>query len=143
MADGPLAQWREGRATLQVTALDGHVQTLPIALRDTARVQYEDGRVEVQRLEGSIGRTSLSAAGALPLSTPSNSDALLATLTGESITLAVKTAVRQRIEREERERGKATVEELLAIARRIAEAPNRDDRTDDEILGYDERGLPS
>jgi antitoxin VapB len=67
----------------------------------------------------------------------------LATLTGESITLAVKTAVRQRIEREERERGKATVEELLAIARRIAEAPNRDDRTDDEILGYDERGLPS
>ena len=67
----------------------------------------------------------------------------LAALTGESITLAVKTAVRQRIEREERERDKATVEELLAIARRIAEAPNRDDRTDDEILGYDERGLPS
>jgi antitoxin VapB len=66
-----------------------------------------------------------------------------ATLTGESITLAVKTAVRDRIEREERMRGKASVEELLAIARRIAEAPNRDDRTDDEILGYDERGLPS
>jgi len=66
----------------------------------------------------------------------------LATLTGESITVAVKTAVRERIEREERERGKASVDELMAIAKRIAEAPNLDDRTDDEILGYDERGLP-
>jgi len=66
----------------------------------------------------------------------------LATLTGESITTAVKAAVRERIEREERARGKASVEELMAIARQIAEAPNLDDRTDDEILGYDERGLP-
>ena len=66
----------------------------------------------------------------------------LASLTGESITVAVRTAVRERIEREQRTRGKASVEELLAIARRIAEAPNLDDRSDDEILGYDERGLP-
>jgi antitoxin VapB len=66
----------------------------------------------------------------------------LATLTGESITVAVKTAVRERIEREERARGKASVEELMAIARQIAEAPILDDRTDEEILGYDERGLP-
>ena len=66
----------------------------------------------------------------------------LSMLTGESITLAVKTAVRERIEREERTRGKASVEELLAIARRIAEAPNLDERSDDAILGYDERGLP-
>lgn len=66
----------------------------------------------------------------------------LSALTGESITLAVRTAVRERIEREERERGKASVEELLAIARRIAEAPNLDQRSDDEILGYDEQGLP-
>ena len=43
----------------------------------------------------------------------------LVTLTGEGITVAVKTAVRERIEREERSRGKASVEELLAIARRI------------------------
>jgi antitoxin VapB len=50
--------------------------------------------------------------------------------------------VRERIEREERARGKASLEELMAIARRIAEAPNLDDRTDEEILGYDERGLP-
>jgi antitoxin VapB len=46
----------------------------------------------------------------------------LARLTGENITRAVKTAVRERIEREERGRGKASVEELMAIARRIAGA---------------------
>jgi antitoxin VapB len=65
----------------------------------------------------------------------------LATLTGESITVAIRTAVRERIEREERIRGKASVEELLGIARRIASAPDRDTRSPDEILGYDERGL--
>jgi antitoxin VapB len=67
----------------------------------------------------------------------------LARLTGESITEAVKTAVRERIEREERTRGKASLDELMAIAKRIASAPDRDTRTPDEILGYDERGLPS
>jgi antitoxin VapB len=66
----------------------------------------------------------------------------LATLTGESITGAIKTAVRERIEREERTRGKASYEELMAIAKRIASAPDRDTRAPDEILGYDERGLP-
>jgi antitoxin VapB len=66
----------------------------------------------------------------------------LARLTGENITHAVKTAVQERIEREERGRGKASVEELMAIARRIAGAPDRDPRTPDEIIGYDERGLP-
>jgi len=66
----------------------------------------------------------------------------LTRLTGENITQAVKTAVRQRIERESREHGRASVDDLLAIARRIAEAPDRDHRSADEILGYDERGLP-
>jgi antitoxin VapB len=66
----------------------------------------------------------------------------LATLTGESITAAVKTAVRERIVREERMRGKASVAELMAIARRIASRIDRDGRTPDEIIGYDERGLP-
>ena len=70
----------------------------------------------------------------------------LAALTGERITDAVRTALRERIEREERARGrpqrKASVEEVLAIARQIAEAPCLDDRSDDEILGYDDRGLP-
>jgi antitoxin VapB len=67
----------------------------------------------------------------------------LAALTGERITDAVKIAVRERIEREERARGKASVDDLLAIAREIAEAPSLDERSDDEILGYDERGIPA
>ena len=66
----------------------------------------------------------------------------LAALTGERLTDAVKTAVRERIEREQRIRGKASTEELMAIARRIAAAPDRDTRSADEIIGYDERGLP-
>jgi antitoxin VapB len=66
----------------------------------------------------------------------------LAGLTGERLTDAVKTAVRERIEREQRIRGKASTEELMAIARRIASRIDRDGRTPDEIIGYDERGLP-
>jgi antitoxin VapB len=66
----------------------------------------------------------------------------LSALTGENITTAIKTALRERIAREERTRGKASVEELLAIAKRIASAPDRDTRSPDEIFGYDERGLP-
>jgi antitoxin VapB len=50
--------------------------------------------------------------------------------------------VRDRLEREERRRGRASIEQLLAIARCYASRPVKDDRTPDEILGYDERGLP-
>jgi antitoxin VapB len=66
----------------------------------------------------------------------------LSALTGENITTAIKTALRERIEREERTRGKASFEELLAIAKRIASRIDRNGRTADEIIGYDERGLP-
>ena len=66
-AEGPLEQWRDGRASLEVTALDGRVHTLPVALREPARARYDDGRVVVERLEGSVGKTLVSAAGALPL----------------------------------------------------------------------------
>ncbi len=92
-ADGPLQQWRDGRASLQVTALNGHVQMLPIGLRDAARVRYDDGRVIVERLEGAVGNTLVSAVGALPLSMPSSGDALLATLTGDLYDVAVAAAV--------------------------------------------------
>jgi antitoxin VapB len=65
----------------------------------------------------------------------------LARLTGESITKAVRTAVRERLERE-RQRGRPSVEHLMAIARRYASRTVVDDRSPDEIIGYDERGLP-
>lgn len=66
----------------------------------------------------------------------------LAKLTGESITQAVRTAVEERLEREERHRNRPSVEHLMAIARRCAARPVIDPRSPDEIIGYDERGLP-
>lgn len=66
----------------------------------------------------------------------------LASLTGESLTEAVQVAVRDRLEREERRRGRTTVAQLLAIAQRYAARPIKDDRSPEEILSYDERGLP-
>ncbi|HZA65514.1 MAG TPA: type II toxin-antitoxin system VapB family antitoxin [Geminicoccaceae bacterium] len=66
----------------------------------------------------------------------------LADLTGESIIKAVRTAVRERLEREERQRGRPSVEQVMALTRRYASRPVVDDRSPDEIIGYDERGLP-
>jgi ribonuclease VapC len=65
----------------------------------------------------------------------------LARLTGESITKAVRTAVQERLEREERQRGRPSVEHLMAIARRYASRQVIDDRSPDEIIGYDERAI--
>ena len=35
-----------------------------------------------------------------------------------------------------------TVEEIMAIAQRFSSLPVLDERTDDEISGYDENGIP-
>jgi antitoxin VapB len=68
----------------------------------------------------------------------------LATTTGESITTAVTVAVRERLERV---RGTmsadARARELTRIAVRAAARPRLDTRTPDEIVGYDEHGLPA
>lgn len=67
----------------------------------------------------------------------------LARQTGESKTEAVTRALRDRLARVRRERsGKSLADELRAIARRCASLPVRDARPADEILGYDEHGLP-
>ncbi len=67
----------------------------------------------------------------------------LAAQTGESLTEAVLTALRERLVREQ---GRATTprlrDELRAIRHRCAQLPVLDTRTADEILGYDENGLP-
>jgi antitoxin VapB len=68
----------------------------------------------------------------------------LATLTGETLTKAVTEALRERLEREKRKRGREGVaERLMEIGRRYAALPDRDTRSADEILGYDEHGLPT
>jgi antitoxin VapB len=68
----------------------------------------------------------------------------LTAATGESLTTAVETALRERLERE-RGRGRR-----LKIARRLRMlsdelrvAPVVDSRSAEAILGYDEHGLPS
>lgn len=67
----------------------------------------------------------------------------LAAATGESLTEAVTKAVRERLERvRPKRRGKSLADRLDAIARRCAAAPELDPRSADEIIGYDEHGLP-
>jgi antitoxin VapB len=70
----------------------------------------------------------------------------LAKLTGVTMTEAIRTALQERLARE-RSRRRSNAEqlaaELMAIGRRCAALPVLDDRSDEEILGYDELGLPS
>jgi len=61
--------------------------------------------------------------------------------TGETMTRPVTQALRERYERLQKHRGKASVEELLAIARR-ASAQVKQPYLDHAEYLYDERGLP-
>lgn len=61
--------------------------------------------------------------------------------TGETMTRAVVVALEERLERlTGRRRGPDLVASLLAISRRCARLRDRDRRTPDEILGYDDKG---
>ena len=67
----------------------------------------------------------------------------LARLTGESITMATKRAIEERLGRVGGPSRKATLlEDMAEIRRRWSEMPVVDDRTPEEVLGYDEHGLP-
>jgi len=69
--------------------------------------------------------------------------AALASLTGETKTEAVRKALEERLERARRTRGKRRlVEEIDEIADHCASLPLLDNRSADEILGYDANGLP-
>ncbi len=68
----------------------------------------------------------------------------LAEATGESLTQAVTVALRERLASVERETLPAGVEAAISELQDFVEAlPDRDCRSADEILGYDEHGLPS
>ena len=68
----------------------------------------------------------------------------LAKLTGETKTEAVTKALRDRLDRLRRERSKRRLaDELDEIALHCARLPVRDSRTPEEILGYDEHGMPT
>jgi antitoxin VapB len=68
----------------------------------------------------------------------------LASATGESLTEAVINALRDRLAAVQRqqERG-ALLADVSDIQAFVTALPDRDTRTADEILGYDEFGLPS
>lgn len=69
--------------------------------------------------------------------------AALARRTGETKAEAVKQALMERLKRLQREDvGLSLADELAAIARHCASLPKLDDRPMDEILGYDDHGLP-
>lgn len=68
----------------------------------------------------------------------------LAATTGESITTAVTIAVRERLERIGRTAPpEVRLARIRAIAKRAAARPVIDHRTDDELFGWDEDGLPT
>jgi antitoxin VapB len=67
----------------------------------------------------------------------------LAALTGESMTAAVRVAVRERLERLRREQGMTLADRLLAIGKDCAAHIKEPFRTAEHgDLLYDERGLP-
>ena len=69
----------------------------------------------------------------------------LSQLTGESMTKAVTEALREKLEREKRARGReGMAEKLVELGRRFRELPVLDPRSPQEIMDdlYDEDGLP-
>lgn len=66
----------------------------------------------------------------------------LADLTGETVTAAVRRAAEERLSRV-RHSGRSLKDDILEIGSRCAALPVLDPRSPDEILGYDENGLPS
>ncbi|MQW88525.1 type II toxin-antitoxin system VapB family antitoxin [Sinorhizobium saheli] len=68
----------------------------------------------------------------------------LAEKTGETITMATRRALEERLRRVANAGNRdVLLDELAASRRRWAKLPVLDSRTADEILGYDENGLPS
>jgi antitoxin VapB len=67
----------------------------------------------------------------------------LARLTGESLTDVVTTALRDRLSVVRRQRERAgLMSDIRQIQAFVASLPDRDHRTPEEIIGYDEFGLP-
>jgi antitoxin VapB len=68
----------------------------------------------------------------------------LSAVTGETLTEAVVAALRERLERQQQRRPKpSTASDILREVRmRLSRLPVLDSRSADEILGYDESGLP-
>lgn len=66
----------------------------------------------------------------------------LAERMGTSITVALRTALQERLSRT-KPRMDTVYSDLIAIGEQGRKRPILDTRTDDEIVGYDEFGIPS
>lgn len=68
----------------------------------------------------------------------------VSSLTGETLTEAIRTSLRERLRNEQLRRGGGPelAKALEDIARRCAALPVLDHRSDDDILGYDANGIP-
>jgi antitoxin VapB len=67
----------------------------------------------------------------------------VAAKTGESLTGAIKKALEERLERlKHQRRSQILASQIEDILRRVDQLPILDSRTADEIIGYDEHGLP-
>jgi antitoxin VapB len=77
----------------------------------------------------------------------SETDALareVAKRTSETITGAIRTALKERLQRLiGRYKAPTTREKIDEILHRVDTLPRLDDHGEDEILGYDKRGIPS
>jgi antitoxin VapB len=66
----------------------------------------------------------------------------LAARTGEPISVAVIEALRERLGRTTRRGENELVAEIMEISRRASALPRRTAETPEEIIGYDDAGLP-
>lgn len=67
----------------------------------------------------------------------------LAAKTGESLTAAIRKALEERLDRLKHDRkSQVLASQLEEILRRVDELPVLDSRTPEEIIGFDENGLP-
>jgi antitoxin VapB len=62
---------------------------------------------------------------------------------GESLTAAIATSLKERLQRlKQRQRERIITEKLEDLLRRVDSLPTLDTRLEDEILGYDDQGVP-
>lgn len=66
----------------------------------------------------------------------------LAAATGESLTDAIREALRERLARESQRARRGVGAEVRRVQERVARLPVQDDRSADTIVGYDEHGVP-
>jgi antitoxin VapB len=67
----------------------------------------------------------------------------IAAKTGDTLTGAIQKSLEERLERlKQQRRSQILTGQLDEILRRVDQLPVLDSRTPDEILGYDEHGLP-